>query len=251
MNCEEITPYGHSDSRRKHEQVRQMFDSIAPAYDLMNRLMTFGLDRIWTRRAVNAATATSPRTILDVATGTADIALRLGQRAPQASITGIDLSEGMLAIGRRKIEEAGLSGRITLRQADCLALPFDEATFHAVTVAYGVRNFDNLLAGYREMLRVLRAGGTLTVVELSTPASPLLKPLYRLYTGHIIPLLGRLLSKDVSAYAYLPRSIAAVPQRSEMTALMAEAGFTDCRWRSFTFGVCTLYTATRPLAKTH
>lgn len=245
MDCEKITPY-HHDSRLKHEQVRDMFDSIAPAYDRMNRLMTFGLDRLWTRRATAAATAASPRTILDVATGTADIALRLSERAPEARITGIDLSEGMLAIGRRKVEAAGLADRIELRCADCLDLPFADDSFDAVTVAYGVRNFDNLAAGYAEMLRVLRPGGRLTVIELATPQSPLIRPLYRFYAGRIIPLLGRMMSKDVSAYSYLPKSIAAVPQRGAMTQLMEQAGFTDCRWRAFTFGVCCLYTASKP-----
>lgn len=245
MDCERITPYTE-DSRIKHEQVRDMFDSIAPAYDRMNRLMTFGLDRLWTRRATACATASSPRAILDVATGTADIALRLSKCAPQARITGIDLSEGMLAIGRRKVEAAGLTDRILLRCADCLDLPFGDDTFDAVTVAYGVRNFDNLAAGYSEMLRVLRPGGTITVIELATPASPVIRPLYNFYAGHIIPLLGRFISKDVSAYSYLPKSIAAVPQRDDMTRLMDQAGFTDCRWRAFTFGVCCLYTATKP-----
>lgn len=248
-DCEEITPYD-DDSRCKHEQVRQMFDSIAPAYDLMNRLMTFGLDRVWTRRAVKSAVSHSPGSILDVATGTADIALRLSEKVPDAQITGIDLSEGMLAIGRRKVEESGKSQSITLQQADCLALPFADDTFDAVTVAYGVRNFDNLLAGYREMHRVIRPGGKITVVELATPTSPIVKPLYRLYTGSIIPVVGRLLSKDVSAYSYLPRSIAAVPQRSEMTELMAQAGFTDCSFRTFTLGVCGLYTAHKPDTRT-
>ena len=245
MDCEKITPYS-DDSRQKHEQVRDMFDSIAPAYDRMNTLMTFGLDRLWTRRATACATASSPRSILDVATGTADIALRLSKSAPRARITGIDLSDGMLAIGRRKVEEAGLSDHIVLERADCLDLPFADDTFDAVTVAYGVRNFDNLAAGYAEMLRVLRPGGTITVVELATPTSRIIRPLYNFYAGRIIPLLGRVMSKDVSAYSYLPKSIAAVPQRESMTALMEQVGFADCRWRAFTFGVCCLYTATKP-----
>lgn len=245
MDCEEIRPYTH-DTESKSEQVRRMFNAIAPAYDLMNRLMTFGLDRLWARRAVRAAAESAPHTILDVATGTADIALRLASAVPEASITGIDLSEGMLEVGRNKVNAAGLAGRIDLRRADCLDMPFESDTFQAVTVAYGVRNFSNLRQGYESMYRVLVPGGRITVLELTTPASPLVRPLYNLYTRYIIPFVGRLLSHDLRAYSYLPESIHAVPQRSQMAELMSNAGFTDCRWRTFFPGVCCLYTAVKP-----
>lgn len=241
-DCERINPYD-SDSRPKSEQVRDMFDNIAPAYDFMNRAMTFGIDRRWRRIAVDMVARNPHDSILDIATGTGDLAMLLARRTQARRITGLDLSQGMIDIGRRKIERAGLAGRIELICGDSLAMPFADASFDAITVAYGVRNFADLLAGYREMARVLRPGGTLTVIELCTPTARLVRPLYRLYTRRIIPLMGRLVSKDVRAYSYLPESIAAVPQRAGMTALMEQAGFTDAAWRTLTFGTCAIYTA--------
>ena len=245
MNCEKINPYS-SDTRSKSEQIKSMFDNIAPAYDFMNRAMTFGIDRCWRRKAVDMLSKSTPREILDVATGTGDLAMLMARRIKGSTITGVDLSEGMIAVGRKKIDDAGLSARITLDCGDCLNLPWEANSFDAVTVAYGVRNFENLLQGYREMLRVLRPGGTINVIELSTPTSPIIKPLYKLYTRYIIPTVGRMVSKDVRAYAYLPESIAAVPQRQAMTSLMAEAGFTNTAYRTLTFGTCCIYTATKP-----
>lgn len=241
-DCERINPYD-SDSRPKSEQVRDMFDNIAPAYDFMNRAMTFGIDRRWRRIAVDMVARNPHDSILDIATGTGDLAMLLARRTQARRITGLDLSQGMIDIGRRKIERAGLAGRIELICGDSLAMPFADAQFDAITVAYGVRNFADLLAGYREMARVLKPGGTLTVIELCTPTARLVRPLYRLYTRRIIPLMGRLVSKDVRAYSYLPESIAAVPQRAGMTALMEQAGFTDAAWRTLTFGTCAIYTA--------
>ena len=243
VKAENIKPY---DNRRgKTEQVRQMFDSIAPAYDFMNRMMTFGVDRLWRRRAVRTIAASGAGNIVDIATGTGDLAIAMAQAIPGSTITGLDLSEGMIELGRRKVTEAGLDGRVTLTQADCLEMPLPDESADAVTVAYGVRNFEHLDRGYAEMHRVLRPGGTLCVVELSTPVNPVVKPFYKLYTRFIIPAIGRLVSKDVRAYSYLPESIAAVPQGDDMLALIAEAGFTDCRFRRLTFGVCTIYTALR------
>lgn len=238
--AERINPY-NGDSRGKTQQVEAMFDSIAPAYDFMNTAMSFGLHRRWLRKAIKEAAAGAPDEILDVATGTADVAIALGQHLPQARITGIDLSEGMLEVGRRKVAKASLEGRITLRQADCLHLPFDDGTFDCITVAYGVRNFEHLLEGYREMVRVLRKGGRLVVIELSTPRSAFVKPFYKFYTRYIIPAAGRIVSKDVRAYSYLPESIAAVAQGEAMTALMSQAGLKNTVFRPLTFGVCTIY----------
>lgn len=245
MNCESINPYS-SDSRSKSEQIKTMFDNIAPAYDFMNRAMTFGIDRCWRRKAVDMLSKKMPKEILDVATGTGDLAMLLARRISGSMVTGVDLSEGMINVGRKKVADAGLSERISFECGDCLNLPWPDNSFDAVTVAYGVRNFENLLQGYSEMHRVLRPGGTINVIELSTPTSAIIKPLYKFYTRYIIPTVGRMVSKDVRAYAYLPESIAAVPQRTEMTALMQKAGFTDTTYRALTFGTCCIYTATKP-----
>ncbi len=243
IQAEKIKPY--DPSAPKTGQVERMFDSIAPAYDFMNRAMTLGIDNIWRARAVRMVASRSPREILDVATGTGDLAIRLARAAKDCRVTGIDLSEGMLSLGRGKVAEAGLADRISFQKADCLSIPFPDASFDAVTVAYGVRNFEHLDRGYAEMARVLRPGGMLCVIELSTPRGKLTRPLYDLYTLCVIPALGRAVSSDKSAYTYLPASIAAMPQGEEMLRLMTEAGLSEPRLRRMTFGVCTIYTAVK------
>lgn len=244
QGAERITPYA-GDTRRKGEQVREMFDSIAPAYDFMNRAMTLGIDRLWRRRVVKMVARAKAGDILDIASGTGDLAIALGRAMPQARVTGVDLSEGMIAIGRDKVARAGLDARVTLGVADCLSLPFADASFDAVTVAFGVRNFQDLLAGYREMQRVLRPGGLLVVLELSTPESKYVRPFYNFYTGHVIPAAGRLVSHDSNAYRYLPDSIRAVAQGHDMCELIARAGFAKPSFRTLTFGVATIYSATK------
>lgn len=241
VKAEKINPYDNN--RAKSEQVKEMFDSIAPAYDFMNRAMTFGIDKCWRAKAVKMIKAHTPTTILDVATGTGDLAIKLARSLSINKITGIDLSEGMIEIGRRKVTEANLDNVISFTTGDCLNLPFDDNSFDCVTVAYGVRNFEHLDKGYQQMHRVLNNGGMLCVIELSTPTSKIIKPLYNFYTHHIIPFVGRLISKDVRAYSYLPESIAAVPQGNDMLQLMKNAGFKDCKFHSMTFGTCTIYTA--------
>lgn len=241
---EQIKPY--DSVRPKTEQVEEMFDSIAPAYDFMNRAMTLGIDKLWRAKAVKMIRRRQPADILDVATGTGDLAIKLAREIPGVRVTGVDLSEQMLAIGRDKVRLAGLSDRINLSKADCLALPMADASFDAVTVAYGVRNFEHLAQGYREMARVLRPGGMLCVVELSVPQSRLVRPFYELYTRRIIPVIGRMVSSDRSAYTYLPASIAAMPQGERMLAIMEEAGLVRPALRPLTLGVCTIYTAFRP-----
>ena len=241
---EQIKPY--DSVRPKTEQVEEMFDSIAPAYDFMNRAMTLGIDKLWRAKAVKMIRRRQPADILDVATGTGDLAIKLAREIPGVRVTGVDLSEQMLAIGRDKVRLAGLSDRISLSKADCLALPMSDASFDAVTVAYGVRNFEHLAQGYREMARVLRPGGMLCVVELSVPQSRLVRPFYELYTRRIIPVIGRMVSSDRSAYTYLPASIAAMPQGERMLAIMEEAGMVRPALRPLTLGVCTIYTAFRP-----
>lgn len=242
MDVERITPYGDG-SGDKTRQVREMFDSIAPAYDFMNRAMTMGIDRLWRYKAVRLLRDCQHDDILDIATGTGDLAIKLARELDPIAVTGVDLSEGMIEIGRAKVAKEGLQEVVTLGIGDCLLLPFTDASFDAVTCAYGVRNFADLLAGYREMHRVLRPGGRAVILELSTPTSPMVRPLYNFYTRHVIPTVGRLVSKDVRAYSYLPESIAAVPQGDAMTAIMLEAGFSQARAIPLTMGVCTIYEA--------
>jgi len=242
QRVERVTPYGGTQAS-KTEQVEQMFDSIAPAYDFMNRAMTLGIDRWWRRVAVRRLKGLQPQHVMDVATGTGDFALQLWRTLRPQHVTGVDLSAGMLAEARRKVAARGLQDVITFEQGDCMALAADDASVDAVTVAFGVRNFEHLAQGYREMARVLRPGGMLCVLELSTPTCRPVRWLYDVYTLHVIPWLGALKSGDSSAYRYLPLSIAAVPQGEEMLALMREAGLRECRCRRLTLGVCSIYTA--------
>lgn len=218
-----------------------MFDNIAPAYDFMNRAMSFGIDKLWRKKAVSIIKRHGGKNMLDVATGTGDLAINMGKSIPDARITGIDLSEKMIGCGLAKIRSAKLDDRIQLMQADCLDLPFDDDSFDVITVAYGVRNFEKLQQGYNEMARVMKPGGMLVVIELSTPTSRWVLPFYKLYTRHIIPMVGRIVSKDVRAYTYLPESIAAVPQGHAMLSLMEKAGFKQTRHLPLTFGTCTIY----------
>lgn len=245
---ERINPYGKGE---KSGQVEEMFDSIAPAYDFMNTMMTFGLCSWWRNRALKMAAERQPdpADILDVATGTGDVAFEMLRRFPGARVEGLDLSEGMLKQARRKAAQldTALAARVRFTQGDSLRMPFDNNRFDLVTVAYGVRNFAHLDRGLAEMARVLRPGGTLCVIELSVPANPLLRFGYNIYARHIIPVAGRMVSGDKSAYTYLPQSIAACPQRDGMTGLMANAGFENCRWKSLTFGTVTIYLGTKRL----
>ena len=239
---EQVTPYGDQ-AAAKTEQVRQMFDAIAPAYDFMNRAMTLGIDIWWRKLAVKRLKQISPAAILDVATGTGDFAIQLNKSLHPQHITGIDLSQGMLDEAQRKVKEKGLDKVITFEQGDCMALPMADGTFDAVTVAFGVRNFERLQQGYMEMARVLRPGGMLCVLELSTPKNRLIRWFYDLYTLHIIPAIGAMKSGDKSAYRYLPQSIAAVPQGEDMLQLMRNAGLREAKFKRLTLGVCTIYTA--------
>lgn len=243
---EELNPYGSGDKR---EQVEEMFDSIAPAYDFMNGMMSFGQFRHWRNKALRLAQDEVPeaRSILDVATGTGDMAFEMLRRFPLANIVGIDLSAGMLKEARRKISDLppALAKRISFDKGDSLALPYDDGRFDLVTVAYGVRNFADLEKGLAEMNRVLKPGGLLTVIELSEPKNPLTHTAYRFYAHRLIPALGRRVSGDKSAYSYLPSSIAACPQRRDFALIMRKAGFKRCRWMSLTFGVVTIYLGTK------
>lgn len=248
MAVEEIKPYDTQGN--KTEQVEQMFDSIAPSYDFMNHAMTFGLDRVWRDKAISllmrraGASLQSPQ-ILDVACGTGDVSFRLRELIP-SQVTGIDLSSGMLAQARQKLAAPRykkFEGSIFFQEADCLELPFADDSFDIITVAYGVRNFEHLDKGYAGMLRVLRPGGILCVLELCEPSNALMRGLYRLYSRCVIPLMGRLVSGDRKAYSYLLKSIEECPQRKKMTALMERCGFREARFKALFPGTVAVYTA--------
>ena len=259
QGAERINPYDNS--RNKGEQVEEMFDSIAPAYDFMNKAMTLGLHVHWRNRALHDAIEQmhlDPKhdarnlregivttRVLDVATGTGDVAFRLHELLPHARIVGIDLSAGMLGIARAKLDAMpdGTSDLLAFGKADCMNLPYNDGEFHLITVAYGVRNFENLLQGLKEMRRVLAPGGVLCIVELSVPTASLTKAAYKLYTRRLIPTIGKMVSGDSRAYTYLPESIAAAPQRDEMVKILRKAGFKNARWKSLTFGAVTYYIA--------
>lgn len=256
MGAERVNPY--DDSREKGEQVEQMFDSIAPAYDFMNTAMTFGLHRRWRDKALKEALKMLGESrpligelqgrgiaALDVATGTGDVAYRLHRLLPQALITGIDLSAGMLDVARGKLGALPEDerGKIVFGKADCLSLPYRDKTFDLITVAYGVRNFESLLKGLEEMRRVMRDDGVLCIVELSCPTGILTGLGYRIYTRYVIPNIGRMVSGDSRAYTYLPESIAAAPQREAMADMLRRAGFGAVVWKSLTFGTVTYYLA--------
>ena len=234
----------------RKDGVRQMFDRIAPTYDKLNHMLSLGIDRRWRRTAVDALGKFKPQQILDIATGTGDFALLLANRIKPQHITGADISEGMMAVGREKVKEAGLQDVISFQYEDCQKLSFPDASFDAVTSAYGVRNFQDLEAGLREMHRVLRPGGHLLIVELTPPPRFPMKQLFWIYAHIVMPLLGRLISHDNSAYTYLPASMEAFPQAEQMEGILKRAGFTEVQWRRFTFGISTMYLAASPNSST-
>ncbi len=237
--AEKVTPYQGDES--KTVQVERMFDSIATTYDTLNITLSMGIDRIWRRKALDTLRPYAPMRMLDVATGTGDLAILSARRLQPQQIVGIDLSEGMLAVGREKVKAENLESVITLECQDCLNLNFPDDTFDAITVAFGVRNFENLEKGYAEMYRVLKPGGVLLVLELSTPERFPMKQLYQFYSASVIPTVGKLISKDASAYDYLNKSVKVVPQGEEMASIFRNTGFRDVRFERYTFGICSCY----------
>lgn len=224
----------------KKQQVQEMFDSISGKYDFLNRFLSLGIDISWRKKAITLLMKDQPKHILDVATGTADFAIQ-AHRAGVPEVTGIDLSEGMLQIGREKLKRQGLE-HIRLIQGDSEALPFEDNKFDAVIVAFGVRNFENLSKGLSEMNRVLRPGGRLVVLEFSNPTVFPVKQLYQFYFKYILPFWGRLLSKHRSAYSYLPESVQAFPEGAAFLSLMNNNGFRESYDRRLSFGICSIYT---------
>lgn len=238
---EQIKPY--KENGAKHEQVERMFDHLAKSYDFLNHLLSLGIDRYWRRSAIDALGKHHPLHVLDIATGTGDFAILNAQRNHPQHIIGADISEGMMQVGRQKVEKAGLQSVISFQREDCTHLSFPNNTFDAVTAAYGVRNFENLMEGLNEMHRVLKESGHLLIVELSVPTRFPMKQLFGIYAHVVMPLVGRLISHDDSAYTYLPKSMEAFPQAEIMEQMLLDAGFSSVRWKRFTFGLSTMFLA--------
>ncbi|MCQ2266757.1 MAG: bifunctional demethylmenaquinone methyltransferase/2-methoxy-6-polyprenyl-1,4-benzoquinol methylase UbiE [Bacteroidaceae bacterium] len=241
---EHIKPY--SAEGEKSQQVEEMFDNIAPTYDFLNHLLSLGIDRHWRRAALDTLKVHRPQRMLDVATGTGDFAILAARRLSPQSLLGVDLSEGMMAVARDKVAKAGLDGVISFQKEDCLNLSLPTDSFDAITVAYGIRNFQHLEQGLSEMLRVLRPGGHLVIIELTAPRRFPMKQLFWLYSHVAMPLIGRIVSRDARAYTYLPHTMEVFPQGEQMQQILQKVGFSDVQFKRFTFGLSTLYTACKP-----
>lgn len=239
---ETIKPYENGE---KTTQVEAMFDNIAPTYDTLNHRLSWDIDKGWRRKAIQQLTIYKPQSILDIATGTGDFAIQAAQMLHPKQLIGADISEGMMDIGRQKVAQLGLQDIISFAKEDCLHLNYETGTFDAVTAAFGIRNFADLDQGLKEMCRVLKVGGHLCIVELTTPPHFPMKQLFRIYSHTILPVYGRLISKDASAYSYLTKTIEAFPQGERMMEILKKAGFRETTFRRLTFGICTLYTATK------
>lgn len=238
---EQIKPY--EGNTHKREQVERLFDSIAPTYDALNHTLSFGFDRIWRRKAVKRVAEYQPQSVLDVATGTGDFALLLARKLKLRRVTAVDISEGMMCIGREKAAREGLHDVVRFKKEDCCALSFEDECFDAITVTFGIRNFENLDACMGEMLRVLRKGGHLVMLELSYPNRRLWRFLFGIYSKLVMPIVGRFISGDDSAYTYLPETMKAFPQGEVMREILLKNGFRKATFRRLTMGICTLYIA--------
>ncbi len=238
---EKVKPYKDSDSGKK-EQVAQMFDNISGKYDFLNHFLSMGIDIQWRKKVLKIVKKEQPKTILDIATGTGDLAILLSKTNPE-KIVGLDLSNGMLEVGRKKVTEKKLDHLITMVQGDSENLPFENSSFDVITVSFGVRNFENLNQGLSEILRVLKPSGTLVVLEFSQPTKFPMKQLYGFYSSYILPLIGKLVSKDNSAYTYLPESVAAFPFGDDFKNILQNIGYNNVSYKALTFGIATVYSA--------
>ena len=226
----------------KKEKIEQMFNDIAPSYDRLNHLMSLGIDNIWRKKALKEIVDGTQQQILDVACGTGDSTIAIAKAMePGGRVTGIDISAGMMEPLMRKAAHEGVHDRIKLLQADALQMPFEADTFHRVTCAFGIRNFEDRKKGLAEFLRVLKPGGRAVILELGIPDRPFIKTLYDIYFRHILPLIGGLISGNRAAYRYLPESVYAFPRPETFCAMMERAGFHNVRHRNFTFGLCRLF----------
>jgi demethylmenaquinone methyltransferase / 2-methoxy-6-polyprenyl-1,4-benzoquinol methylase len=234
-----VVPYKDK-TGSKSEQVAEMFDTISPKYDFLNHLLSAGIDIYWRKRAIKLLKREKPKTILDIATGTGDFAIEAMVLSPR-KIVGVDISEGMLAVGRVKVKKLGMENVIDLRIGDSEKLPFSNNSFDAVIASFGVRNFENLLKGLTDMCRVMRPGGTCVIVEFSKPKTFPFKQLYNFYFRYILPIIGRMVSKDSSAYTYLPESVKVFPDGQDFLKIYEQAGFKNTKCVPLTFGVCSIY----------
>ena len=234
-----VTPYNQTESKKA--QVAEMFNNIAQRYDLLNHILSFGIDVLWRRKAIKLLKQVNANTVLDVATGTGDFAIEALKLKP-TKITGIDISQGMLDMGKIKMKERGLDSKIELLLGDSENLPFDDKSFDAITVGFGVRNFENLEKGISEMHRVLSEKGKIAILEFSKPRKFPIKQFYNLYFLNILPAIGKLISKDPRAYTYLPESVNAFPDGEDFVSIMKKCGYTDVQQISLTFGIASIYT---------
>ena len=225
----------------EQKQITEMFDDIAPCYDFLNHLLSLNTDRIWRRKTARFIAQYNPENILDLATGTADLAILLAKRCPQSKITGIDLSENMIDIGRKKITAKHLEQQITLNQGDACILPFPDSSFAALTVAFGIRNFQDFEQGLKEMHRVVKAGGHIAILEFSTPTQPIFRSIYSFYFHKILPIIGKVISRNGSAYRYLPDSVSTFPSPATFIDITQKTGFKCLRKHSLSGGIATLY----------
>lgn len=240
---EKITPYKDS-SLGKKEQVTQMFDTISGNYDNLNRVISFGIDVKWRKKVLKIVSDKKPKVILDIATGTGDLAILLSQTNAE-KIIGLDISAGMLEVGKKKVQEKNLSNIIELVLGDSENMPFEDNYFDAITVGFGVRNFENLEKGFGEILRVLKPNGVFVILETSVPDKFPYKQGYNFYTKNILPLIGKLFSKDNDAYGYLSESAAAFPYGEALNNILRKTGFIDVVAMPQTFGVATIYSASK------
>lgn len=244
MRCpKKVTPYKDS-SLTKKKQVEQMFDNISENYDGLNRVISFGIDTSWRKKVIKLVTETKPENALDIATGTGDLAISLAQNGVP-KVVGLDLSEGMLNVGRKKIAASSLAHKIEMIQGDSEALPFENNSFGAITVAFGVRNFETLENGLKEIYRVLKPGGIFVVLETSVPTKFPFKQGYKAYSTFILPTIGKLFSKDKVAYQYLSESAAVFPFGKKFNNILDKIGFINTKDKPQTFGVATIYTASK------
>lgn len=241
---EKITPYKDSKLGKK-EQVAKMFDNISENYDGLNRMISFGIDVKWRKKVVAIVKKCNPNSVLDIATGTGDLAINIAKNTSAKKIIGLDISEGMLNVGKEKIAKEKLSDKIEMTLGDSEKMPFEDNSFDAITVAFGVRNFEHLEVGLKEILRVLKPKGTFVILETSVPEKTPYKQGYKFHSNVILPLMGKLFSKEGSAYSYLSKSASKFPYGEKLNNILRKVGFIDVENKPQTFGVATIYTATK------